>query len=154
MTSAQKRAKRNHKRWRLNRAAVLRQQGGRCAFCPAPIDEVHHIQPIQFGGSDALENLQGVCARHHILLHEHQEVRWWAKQKCQAHGLPLLLRPKKKRGAYGLNFACQDPQCAVVAGVPDRLRRYRRIQYRPTGSQVPRLAPGGDSHGPGDSPEA
>ena len=53
-------------RWRRLRKMVLRRWPF-CSWpgCDAIATQVDHIVPIHAGGEDILENLQGLCARHH-----------------------------------------------------------------------------------------
>lgn len=48
---------------------VSAQQQGRCIFCKSTIEHHHHITPRHCGGSDALTNIVGLCAKHHHLVH-------------------------------------------------------------------------------------
>lgn len=50
-----------------NRARVRRRSGGYCELpgCELPLSAVDHIIPRAEGGSDALDNLQGICSPHH-----------------------------------------------------------------------------------------
>ena len=48
---------------------VIARQGGRCACCGKPIDDIHHIVPVSEGGSDGPENRLGLCRECHHLHH-------------------------------------------------------------------------------------
>lgn len=58
--------------WKLRRARVLRRDGYRCQQldargirCDRPANHVDHVRPHSQGGTDDLDNLQSLCARHH-----------------------------------------------------------------------------------------
>jgi 5-methylcytosine-specific restriction protein A len=51
--------------FRANRSRVLKDTGGRCAFCGRPTNIVDHRRPLAWGGTDELTNLQPLCADHH-----------------------------------------------------------------------------------------
>jgi hypothetical protein len=57
--------------WRRRRRAVLRRQGGRCAVpgCTAQAVDVHHAEGYARLGHERLDELLGVCERHHRQLH-------------------------------------------------------------------------------------
>lgn len=50
--------------WRRIREQVLAEEPF-CRLCGAPSEEVDHIRPKANGGSDARENLQGLCRSCH-----------------------------------------------------------------------------------------
>lgn len=47
-------------RWRDRRARALREEPT-CALCPVPATDVDHIIAVADGGTDARENLRGLC---------------------------------------------------------------------------------------------
>lgn len=51
-------------RWRDLRARVLREQPT-CAMCSAPATDADHIIAVADGGTDARENLRGLCNSCH-----------------------------------------------------------------------------------------
>jgi hypothetical protein len=57
--------------WRRRRRAVLARQGGRCAVpgCSARAVDVHHAEGYARLGHERLDELLGVCERHHRQLH-------------------------------------------------------------------------------------
>ena len=138
-----------------NRPLVLRRQAGKCARCERlPIDEVHHIVPVKYGGGHNVENLVGLCRGCHLRAHLPQEITRWARQKCVAHHRPLLRKPAWKGHSFGLNDACTDPECHDRAGVPARLRKWATRAFRPSHPNDPGLASPGSRHharhGPGE----
>lgn len=63
---AQERSKHyNTKRWQKIRKRVLRRDP-MCQMCEEePSEEVDHITPLSEGGTDSMENLQGLCTSCH-----------------------------------------------------------------------------------------
>jgi 5-methylcytosine-specific restriction endonuclease McrA len=47
----------------LTRRAVLRRDGGRCAYCSAPADTIDHVVPRSRGGAHVWENCVASCTR-------------------------------------------------------------------------------------------
>lgn len=75
-----KKAKERRARMKLLRPLVRERCGDRCEVvidgqrCPARMAHCHHVLPVGRGGIDDLTNLLGVCAAHHI--HIHQNPHW------------------------------------------------------------------------------
>jgi len=63
LEAARKQKTRSARPWRRKRAEVLARQPF-CA-CGAAATEVDHIVPVEDEGTDADENLQGICNRCH-----------------------------------------------------------------------------------------
>ena len=63
------------RRWRLIRAYVLQEAGGRClcggqaAGCDGRAVEVHHLRARELGGSDRVSNLAALSAVCHARAH-------------------------------------------------------------------------------------
>ena len=74
--------------------AVFEEQGGHCIFCKKGIDNYHHIVPKSKNGSDTVDNLAGLCKRHHGLVHK--ESPWQEKLATKKAGL------EKKYGALSI----------------------------------------------------
>jgi hypothetical protein len=57
--------------WRRRRGQVLHRQGGRCAVpgCTQRAVDVHHAEGYARLGRESLDELLGVCERHHRQLH-------------------------------------------------------------------------------------
>ncbi len=51
----------------LTRRAVLRRDGGRCAYCAEPADTVDHVVPRSRGGSHEWSNVVAACKRDNLL---------------------------------------------------------------------------------------
>lgn len=51
----------------LTRRAVIRRDGGRCAYCSAPADTVDHVVPKSRGGLHEWSNVVASCKRHNLL---------------------------------------------------------------------------------------
>jgi 5-methylcytosine-specific restriction endonuclease McrA len=47
----------------VSRRGVLRRDGYRCAYCPAPATTIDHVVPRSRGGQDSWENLVACCFR-------------------------------------------------------------------------------------------
>ena len=54
------------RQWRNTREVVLARDGYLCLECGQPAQHVDHIVPVEKGGSDALSNLQSLCAKHNL----------------------------------------------------------------------------------------
>jgi hypothetical protein len=69
--SARYRAVMGSRGWRRRRRSVLRVQGGRCAVpgCTQRAVDVHHAEGYARLGRERLDELLGVCERHHRQLH-------------------------------------------------------------------------------------
>ena len=50
----------------LTRRAVLRRDGGRCAYCAAPADTVDHVVPRSRGGRHDWSNVVAACKRDNM----------------------------------------------------------------------------------------
>lgn len=50
----------------LTRRAVLRRDGGRCAYCEAPADTVDHVVPRSRGGRHEWTNVVASCKRDNL----------------------------------------------------------------------------------------
>ena len=56
--------------WARLRRSVLERDGYRCRSCgKAGILEVHHVQDLQHGGTNDLDNLETLCRGCHIARH-------------------------------------------------------------------------------------
>lgn len=65
--------------------AVCEQQDGHCIFCDKAIDHYHHVVPRSKRGSETLTNRVGLCADHHILVHNNE--KWKAKLTAKKQGM-------------------------------------------------------------------
>jgi len=52
--------------WRQLRAEILYASCYRCALCGAAAEEVDHIVPLSYGGSDSPSNLRALCHGCHV----------------------------------------------------------------------------------------
>ena len=52
---------------------IHNEQNGKCIFCNSPIDHYHHVVERSKGGSDGPENIVGLCAHHHDLVHKDKD---------------------------------------------------------------------------------
>ena len=64
--------------WGRRRKAIWQQQSDICGRCGRDRDDVyrvntHHIQPLNEGGSNALDNLVGLCCDCHALRHPYSD---------------------------------------------------------------------------------
>lgn len=68
--------------WRERKAEVLARDGGVCANCQGPGTHADHIVPKAMGGTDALDNLQTLCAPCHYrkTARDANEARWGVKE--------------------------------------------------------------------------
>jgi hypothetical protein len=73
---------------------IYHQQDGKCLFCKHDIEHYHHVIWRSRGGSDTVDNIAGVCLRHHDLIHKEQK---WDDKCVQKHGGLL-----KKYGALSV----------------------------------------------------
>jgi 5-methylcytosine-specific restriction endonuclease McrA len=56
------------RRWRVNRARVLKRDNHTCRMCDWDrCLEVHHVVPVSKGGRDVIANLITLCPNHHAL---------------------------------------------------------------------------------------
>lgn len=62
----------------LTRRAVLRRDGGRCAYCSAPADTVDHVIPRSRGGQHDWANVVASCKRDNLAKGDHllSELGW------------------------------------------------------------------------------
>lgn len=51
-------------------AAVSAQQKHHCIFCKQAIEHYHHVIPRSKGGSNTIDNIAGLCDKHHDLVHK------------------------------------------------------------------------------------
>lgn len=63
--------------WEARQAAIWDHQGGRCGRCGEPVDrieggELHHVVHLSDGGSNALDNLVGLCVHCHTMMHPNE----------------------------------------------------------------------------------
>ena len=65
--------------------AVFAQQDGHCIFCKKEIANYHHIVPQSKHGSNTIDNIVGLCAKHHDKVHK--EIKWEEKLKIRKNGL-------------------------------------------------------------------
>ena len=73
---------------------VYHQQDGKCLFCKHDIECYHHVIWLSKGGSDTVDNIAGVCLKHHNLIHKEQK---WDEKCIKKHGGLL-----KKYGALSV----------------------------------------------------
>lgn len=89
-------------RWDLNnrRMWILRERGDACEFCGwarfgaagLSLVNVHHIEPVRFGGGNGQENLVALCPNHHAVADAGPRMRsradlfryLWAQEHAQA----------------------------------------------------------------------
>jgi 5-methylcytosine-specific restriction protein A len=63
--------------WRVTRARILKRDPFcRAPGCHEPTTDVDHIIPRRQGGTDADDNLQGLCHTHHSGKTAKQDGRW------------------------------------------------------------------------------
>ncbi len=62
----------------LTRRAVLRRDGGRCAYCAGPADTIDHVVPKSRGGRHEWTNVVASCQRHNLQKGDHllSELGW------------------------------------------------------------------------------
>jgi 5-methylcytosine-specific restriction endonuclease McrA len=62
----------------LTRRAVLRRDGGRCAYCSQPADTIDHIIPRSRGGGHDWSNVVASCKRDNLVKGDHllSEMGW------------------------------------------------------------------------------
>jgi 5-methylcytosine-specific restriction endonuclease McrA len=62
----------------LTRRAVLRRDGGRCAYCSAPADTVDHVIPRSRGGRHDWANVVAACQQDNLAKGDHllDELGW------------------------------------------------------------------------------
>ena len=65
--------------------AVSETQEHHCLFCKNPIAHCHHIVPQYKNGSNALDNIVGLCTKHHDLVHK--DTAWQEKLVKKKTGL-------------------------------------------------------------------
>lgn len=75
-------------------SAVSELQNGRCVFCNKLIEHYHHIIPRSKNGSNTINNLVGLCAEHHMLVHTNE--KWENRLLSKKEGL------RKKYDALGI----------------------------------------------------
>lgn len=54
--------------------AISEQQDHHCLLCNSPIEHYHHIVHQANNGSNTIDNMVGLCKKHHDLIHKKQEV--------------------------------------------------------------------------------
>ena len=54
--------------------AISEEQNHHCLLCDCPIEHYHHIIHKEDNGSDTIDNMVGLCKKHHDLVHKKQEV--------------------------------------------------------------------------------
>lgn len=74
--------------------AVSEMQEHHCLFCEKPIDHYHHVVPKSENGSNTIDNIVGLCAEHHNLVHK--DAAWQKKLAKEKVGL------NKKYGALSV----------------------------------------------------
>lgn len=57
------------------RNAVIENADGKCALCGGRGDQIHHIIPKSFGGSDEMDNLVFLCSTCHLKAHNNSFTR-------------------------------------------------------------------------------
>ena len=75
-------------------SAISEMQEEHCIFCKQAIEHYHHIVPKHKGGSNTIDNIAGLCTKHHDLVHKEQE--WTTKLANKKAGL------NKKYGALSV----------------------------------------------------
>lgn len=55
-------------------SAVSEMQEHHCMFCKKPIEHYHHIVPQHKNGSNTIDNIVGLCTKHHGLVHK--DIAW------------------------------------------------------------------------------
>ena len=74
--------------------AVSEMQEHHCLFCKKPIEHYHHVVPQHKNGSNTIDNIVGLCTKHHDLVHK--ETAWQEKLAKKKTGL------NKKYGALSV----------------------------------------------------
>ena len=74
--------------------AVSEMQEHHCLFCKKKIDHYHHVVPQHKNGSNTIDNIVGLCTKHHDLVHK--ETAWQEKLAKKKTGL------NKKYGALSV----------------------------------------------------
>lgn len=74
--------------------AVSEMQEHHCLFCKNTIDHYHHVVPQHKNGSNTIDNIVGLCTKHHDLVHK--ETAWQEKLAKKKTGL------NKKYGALSV----------------------------------------------------
>lgn len=74
--------------------AVSEMQEHHCLFCKNPIDHYHHVVPQHKNGSNTIDNIVGLCTKHHDLVHK--DTVWQEKLAKKKTGL------NKKYGALSV----------------------------------------------------
>lgn len=75
-------------------SAVSEMQEHHCLFCKKPIDHFHHVVPQHKNGSNTIDNIVGLCTKHHDLVHK--DTAWQEKLVKKKTGL------NKKYGALSV----------------------------------------------------
>lgn len=75
-------------------SAVSEMQEHHCLFCKKPIDHYHHVVPQHKNGSNTIDNIVGLCVKHHNLVHK--DATWQEKLTKKKTGL------NKKYGALSV----------------------------------------------------
>lgn len=75
-------------------STVSEMQEHHCLFCKKPIDHYHHVVPQHKNGSNAIDNIVGLCTKHHDLVHK--DTAWQEKLFKKKTGL------NKKYGALSV----------------------------------------------------
>lgn len=65
--------------------AVSELQNCHCLLCSNPIEEYHHIVEQSKGGSNTINNIAGLCEKHHTLVHTDEKI--YLKVKAKKEGL-------------------------------------------------------------------
>lgn len=74
--------------------AVSEMQEHHCLFCKKKIDHYHHVVPQHKNGSNTIDNIVGLCTKHHDLVHK--DTAWHEKLTKKKTGL------NKKYGALSV----------------------------------------------------
>ena len=61
--------------------AVNDAQHHHCLLCSKPIDEYHHVVEQSKGGSNTIDNIVGLCKKHHELVHKDEKTALKVKEK-------------------------------------------------------------------------
>jgi HNH endonuclease len=74
---------------------LLEQCGHKCSVCREPSYEIHHIEPIEYGGTTAYENLIVLCPNCHTRVHREdipskKQLRHYKLKEEVSYGLPII----------------------------------------------------------------
>ena len=61
--------------------AISEEQNHHCFLCNKPIEHYHHIIEKIKGGSDTIDNMVGLCEKHHDMIHKYVDTQEKVKSK-------------------------------------------------------------------------